>query len=189
MPNDDILATVADLFTLLRHRRIKYVLVGGIALLQYVQGRNTEDIDLIMTVAALKKLPEITLGDQSLYFARGTYRSLQIDFLLTRNPLFSHVQQKHATQQTFAEQTIMCATVEGLLLLKLYALPSLYRQGDFARVGLDENDVATLLYYHRPDTDALTTTLAQYLSAPDLQAVEETLQEIRKRIARFQHGD
>jgi hypothetical protein len=28
-----------------------------------------------------------------------------------------------------------CATVEGLLLLKLYALPLLYRGGDFTRVS------------------------------------------------------
>jgi hypothetical protein len=43
----------------------------------------------------------------------------------------------------------------GLLLLKLYALPSLYREGNFARVGLYENDVATLLSYfaQRPDPD------------------------------------
>jgi hypothetical protein len=37
--------------------------------------------------------------------------------------------------------------VEGLILLKLYALPSLYRQGNFAKVGIYENDVATLLLH------------------------------------------
>ena len=35
---------------LLRERQNEYVLVGGIGLLQYVAGRNTEDIDLIMAV-------------------------------------------------------------------------------------------------------------------------------------------
>ena len=34
---------VDRLFGLLEHRKIAYVLVGGIALLQYVDGRNTED--------------------------------------------------------------------------------------------------------------------------------------------------
>lgn len=43
---DDILQTVNRLFALLHERGIKYVLVGGIALLQYIQGRNTEDIDV-----------------------------------------------------------------------------------------------------------------------------------------------
>lgn len=42
------------------------------------------------------------------------------------------------------------ATVEGLLLLKLYALPSLYRQGSL-RVSIYENkNVAALLYTYRP---------------------------------------
>ena len=40
--------------------------------------------------------------------------------------------------QRFAEQQIPCATVEGLILLKLSTVPSPYRQGNFARVGLYE---------------------------------------------------
>jgi hypothetical protein len=48
---------------------------------------------------------------------------------------------------------ITTATVEGLLLLKLYALPSLYREGNFARVGL--KTIATLLYYYQPDKTAI----------------------------------
>lgn len=58
-PMDDILPTVAELFTLLKQREVRPVLVGGIALLQYIQGRNTEDIDLILAVSSLKKPPEI----------------------------------------------------------------------------------------------------------------------------------
>ena len=52
---DDILPTVAELFTLFKQRKVRPVLVGGIALLQYIQGRNTEDIDLIVAVSSLKK--------------------------------------------------------------------------------------------------------------------------------------
>lgn len=54
-PMDDILPTVAELFTLFKQRKVRPVLVGGIALLQYIQGRNTEDIDLIVAVSSLKK--------------------------------------------------------------------------------------------------------------------------------------
>jgi hypothetical protein len=50
---DSLLQTVERLFTLLHERQIAYLLVGGIAMLQYVQGRNTEDIDLIMAVSDL----------------------------------------------------------------------------------------------------------------------------------------
>ena len=44
---DSLIETVANFFTLLREHQVEYALVGGIALLQYVEGRNTEDIDLI----------------------------------------------------------------------------------------------------------------------------------------------
>jgi hypothetical protein len=184
-PMDDILQTVADLFALLKQRKVKSVLVGGIALLQYIQGRNTEDIDLILAVSSLKKLPEIQLVEEDIYFARGQYKNLQIDFLLTRNPLFAHVQRKYITTRRFLEQNITSATVEGLVLLKLYALPSLYRQGNFARVGLYENDVATLMYYHRPDMDKLQQELAPFVSENDLAAIQDIVTDMSKRIARF----
>lgn len=66
-----LLQSVAHLFALLQKRQIDYVLVGGVALLQYVEGRNTEDIDLILAVSSLPKLPEIQLTSQETYFARA----------------------------------------------------------------------------------------------------------------------
>jgi len=39
---------VKALFRLLSERRIRYLLVGGVALLRYVPGRNTEDVDLLL---------------------------------------------------------------------------------------------------------------------------------------------
>lgn len=185
---DDLLQTVDDLFTVLHERKTKYVLVGGIALLQYIQGRNTEDIDLILHVGALKKLPEITITSKDLYFARGEYRGLRIDFLLTKNPLFAHVQKHHVAQQPFFERTITSATVTGLLLLKLYALPSLYRQGDFARVGLYENDIATLMFYHQPDMGAIMSELAPFVSPQDRSAIEDSVTDLERRISRFRRA-
>jgi len=179
---------VARLFTLLHERRVEYVLVGGIAMLQYVEGRNTEDIDLIMALADIHKVPEITLTSRQRDFARGKFGEVQIDFLLTRNPLFAKVRQHYVTLRPFAEQNIPCATVEGLLLLKLYALPSLYRQGNFARVGLYENDIATLMHDYQPELDALFDALAQHLSASDLSTLRDIVAEIQQRIGRFQHG-
>ena len=185
MSSDAMPQAVGDLFRLLDQRGIDYVLVGGIALLSYVEGRNTEDIDLIVAVAALDRLPEITLTSRDLYFARGQFEGLQIDFLLTSNPLFEQVRRRHTTVQRFDEREITTATVEGLLLLKLYALPSLYREGNFARVGLYENDVATLLYYYQSDQDAILRELASHLSASDLAEVRGILSDIGRRILRF----
>ncbi len=185
---DGLLQAVTRLFALLRERQIKYVLVGGVALLQYIEGRNTEDIDLIMALPSLKKLPEIEVASQDMYFARGKFAELKIDVLLTRNPLFEKVQKRYATSQRFVEQDIPCATVEGLLLLKLYALPSLYRQANFARVGLYENDIATLLHEYHPPLEPLFSELAHHLSETDLASVREIVAEIQQRIERFGKG-
>ncbi|MGC9393825.1 MAG: hypothetical protein ACP5J4_03125 [Anaerolineae bacterium] len=176
---------VVDLFALLRARQIDYVLVGGVALLQYVEGRNTQDIDLILATQALKALPEVQIVEQNVYFARGQFETLRIDFLLTEHPLFKKVQQAYTTQQSFEDVVLPCATVEGLLLLKLYALPSLYRQGDFARVGVYENDIATLMHYYTPSMPALLAELRAYLDDSDWQEVERIVEDIEQRLARF----
>ena len=185
MQQDDTLQIVQQLFALLDDRNVTYLLVGGIALLNYVEGRNTEDIDLIMALAELDNLPEIKVDSQDAYFARGTFHGLQIDFLLTENPLFRTVQESYATRLAFLEREIPIATVHGLLLLKLYALPSLYRQGDFARVSIYENDIAALLYAYKTDTGKLMAELAQYVSASDLTSLREIVADIGQRIRRF----
>lgn len=99
-----LLDTVARLFSLLEERRINYLLVGGIALLQYVDGRNTEDIDLIMSCSSLEKLPEIRPVNQDQSSVRGDFEGLQIDLLLTSNPLFEKVRRQYAMKQRFRER-------------------------------------------------------------------------------------
>jgi hypothetical protein len=156
MNSNSLPQAIDHLFALLEQRRIDYVLVDGIALLTYIEGRNTQDIDLIMAVSALQDLPEIAVTRDDLYFARGQFEGLQIDLLFTENLLFEQVRRRYVTTRHFHERDIPTANVAGLLLLKLYALPSLYRQGDFARVGIYENDIATLLYdYPTPMTPLL----------------------------------
>jgi len=186
MDSDILIETVARFFSLLRERQIEYVLVGGIALLQYVEGRNTEDIDLIMAVSALERLPELHVKTRDADFARGKFSDLKVDVLLTSNPLFDEVRKRYTAMQRFVEQDIPCATVEGLILLKLYALPSLYRQANFTRVGLYENDVATLLHAHNPAIEPLLAELSLYLSDSDMTQVKQIASEIRQRISRFE---
>jgi hypothetical protein len=187
--NADLLVeTVGRLFALLHDRQIDYLLVGGVALLQYVEGRNTEDVDLIMAVSDLEKLPELEIEDEDANFVRGRFDGLRIDLLLTRNPLFDKVRRQYATTGHFIERDIPCATVEGLLILKLYALPSLYRQGNFARVGLYENDVATLMQGYQPPLELLFDELKDHLSSTDLAAVHDIVAEIGQRIERFRRG-
>jgi hypothetical protein len=186
MNSDILIETVARFFSLLRERQIDYVLVGGIALLQYVEGRNTEDIDLIMAVSALERLPELLLESRDADFARNKFGELRVDVLLTSNPLFDEVRKRYTTSKRFVEQEIPCATVEGLILLKLYALPSLYRQGNFARVGLYENDVATLMQTHNPPVESLLNELSIYLNDGDMTQIKQIVDEIQQRIRRFE---
>ena len=185
MPMNDILSNVITLFTLLNQRKVSFVLAGDLIMLQHVQGRNTEDIDLIVALSSLKEIPEITITEKDVYFARGDYQGLQIDFLLTKNPLFARIKKAYTIEQTFLEQRMTCVTVDGLVLMKLYALPSLYCQGNFARVGLYENDIATLLFYHQPNLAQIEQELQKYLSASDFEAVQKILADLRSRIQRF----
>ena len=53
-----------DLFRLLAERGAEYLLVGGMAMLTYIKGRNTKDVDLLMSVAALEQLPELKIALQ-----------------------------------------------------------------------------------------------------------------------------
>jgi hypothetical protein len=184
--SDNLMALVEQLFTTLTEREIDYLLVGGVALLSYIEGRNTQDIDLIMAKSDLNRLPEISLTNENQDFARGMFQDLQIDLLLTQNGLFNQVKQNYATERQFGDRTLTCATVEGLLLLKFYALPSLYRQGDFNRVSIYENDILQLLLSHQAQLPPLLKVLERYLSATDLQEIQSIAADIQDRIARFQ---
>lgn len=187
MNSDSLIQSVQDLFSVLEQRKIDYVLVGGIALLHYVEGRNTQDLDLIMGLSSVEKLPELIISSEDMYFVRANYGELEIDILLTKNPLFKKVHSKYSIEQQFLDRDIPIATVEGLLLLKLYALPSLYRQGNFARVGIYENDIATLLHDYEPDVNTLLTEIAKYVSESDLAEIKSILTDIQKRIKRFKN--
>jgi hypothetical protein len=185
MDSDSLIETVRRFFTLLGEREIDYVLVGGIALLQYVEGRNTEDIDLIMAVSAIERLPELRVETRDVDFARGRFWDLRVDLLQTSKPLFDEVQKHFTTLKHFVDYTIPCATVEGLVLLKLYSLPSLYRQGNFTRVGLAENDIATLMHIHHPTLQPILDVLANYLSPTDMAQVSQIVEETQQRLERF----
>jgi hypothetical protein len=185
MTADSLLGQVQQLFDLFDQRKTDYVLVGGIALLTYVEGRNTQDIDLIMALPSLAKIPEIKISNQDMYFVRGLFGELQIDVLLTNNPLFDTVARKYSTVKKFMDREIHCATVEGLILLKLFALPSLYRQGSFERVGIYENDLASLIYTFNPDIEVLLKELGGYLNDSDIAEARQIVTDIDARIQKF----
>jgi predicted nucleotidyltransferase len=187
MNSDSLIQSVQDFFAVLEQRKIDYVLVGGIAILHYVEGRNTRDLDLLMAVSSVEKLPELKVSSQDMNFVRASYHELQIDILLTQNPLFKRVHSHYSKVEKFLDRNIPLATVEGLLLLKLYALPSLYRQGNFARVGIYENDIATLLHYYQPDMPSLLSELSKYVNENDFAEIKGVVTDIQNRIKRFKN--
>lgn len=69
MNAENIPLAVQKLFALLTSRKCQCVLVGGVALLSYIEGRNTQYIDLILSEEDLRKVPEITLVDENKDFA------------------------------------------------------------------------------------------------------------------------
>jgi hypothetical protein len=119
-------------------------------------------------------------------FVRAEFGGLRVDILLTGNPLFERVRGAHVTTLRFQGRDVIAATATGLLLLKLYALPSLCRQGNFARVALYENDIAMLVEQYRPDVEVLSQELSGVLSTTDLQEVRAIVEEITARIERFE---
>jgi hypothetical protein len=140
-----------------------------------------------MTVSALEKLPELKISSQDRYLVRASYNELQIDIDLTKNPLFEKVHRAYSKVERFLDRKIPLATVKGLLLLKLYALPSLYRRDNFVRVSLYENDIATLLHEYQPDRISLLSELSNYVNESDFAEIKKVISEIQNRIKRFKN--
>jgi hypothetical protein len=183
MDFENLLASIPRLFDLLDERAVSYVLVGGIAMRVHSPGRNTQDIDLIIPEADLDRIPELRILDQNDSFARAEFGQLQVDILLANHDLFDLVREKHARRESFVERSIVCATVEGLLLLKLFALPSLYRQGQFSRVEDYEHDISVLIREHGPAMELIFDELKHHLTASDLSEVRSIVAGIQQRIA------
>ncbi|WP_254563443.1 hypothetical protein [Oscillatoria sp. HE19RPO] len=161
------------------------LLVGGVALLSYVESRNTQDIDLILARSDLDALPEVVINDEDKDFIQGLFDPLQIDIFLTQNKLFKEVLEQFSIDRQFGSRIIRCATVEGLVLLKCYALPSLYRQGQFSRASIYENDILLLLLNYSVDVESLLKILSAHLLPSDLTEVGAIADEIQSRIRRF----
>ncbi len=182
---DQFVHFIENVFDTLTDRNIDYLLVGGVALLSYVDGRNTQDIDLILAKSDLKALPEITIIEENNDFIRGEFGNLTIDILLTQNRLFNKIIQEFATIRQFGTKNIRCVSVEGLIILKFYALPSLYRQGKFERVSIYENDILLLLLNYSVDLKEVLQILSNYLLPSDLEELNEIATDIESRIKRF----
>ncbi|MCC7020305.1 MAG: hypothetical protein IT332_11145 [Ardenticatenales bacterium] len=183
---DDLEATVDLLLSGLEASDVAYLLVGGLALLRYVAGRNTEDIDLVVKLADAHRVPELQIVRHDRDFAQASFHGLTVDLLLTSNALFERVRRRYADAMDYLGHRVPIATATGLVVLKLYALPSLYRQGDHAKVQLYEGDIAMLLQAQPIDIEIVFAELAGAVSATDLAELRAIHGEI---VARLGRGD
>ena len=184
--------TLIGLFSLLEQRQINYLLVGGIAMLNYIEGRNTQDIDFLMSPDSLARLPELEVTSQDQNFARAIYGDgLQVDLLLSSNRVFERALNTPSLRATatFGQSIVPCAAPEGLVMLKLYALPSLYSQSQFQRANLYESDLTALkIAFPEIDLRYWISQLKADLIASDLSSLNEIGTEIETRAARLSNG-
>ncbi len=176
-----------DLFRLLAERRVDYLLVGGMAMLTYVKGRNTKDVDLLMSVAALEQLPELKIEDRNDFFARGKFKSIQVDLLLTKNPLFKIVAEKFATRHPFAEMAVPAATVEGMILLKLLRCRRFIGRSIWTGSTVYENDIKMLLARYQPEIEPLFQLLEPHMLPSGFERnCKKIVSDEQQRVARMQ---
>jgi hypothetical protein len=185
----DYRESVEALLSQLGEKGIPFVIVGGIAVLQYVSGRNTEDIDLILASETLAEIRGIKVQDQNDMFARCEFHGLQVDILFSEHPLFRLVMDHFSVSRDYDSQSYATATIDGLILLKLYALPSLYRQMDWDRVSIYESDLMQLLRRTETSPSALLEQLSDHLSPSDHHELKTVLSEIEARLGKQQRFD
>jgi hypothetical protein len=185
---DGLKSQLIGLFSLLHERKVSYVLVGGIAMLTYIEDRNTKDVDLVLSVNSLASIPEVVIQDRNRDFARAKFGDLLVDFLFTNNPLFKSVDERYATTHRFLEMDIRCATVEGLIVLKLFALPSLYRQGRWDKIVRYEADVAILYNRYRPAVEPLFKELLPHVDAGQMEELRKIVAGIQEKIERVERN-
>jgi len=76
-----------DFLLLMQQRNIPFVVVGGIALLQHVPGRNTEDLDIILAAPRLAEIPELEVTERNEMFAKASFHGLRVDLRFCEHPL------------------------------------------------------------------------------------------------------
>ena len=174
-------AATSRFFGSLSDSGIPHLLVGALAMLQHVEGRTTRDIDLILAVEDIGKLPDYVIEERNEWFATGTSGPLRVDLLFTANPFFAEIMERHAVIRMLPDVPVRCATPEGIILLKLFALPSMYRQGNVQRAALYETDILQLLIHEPLPAEALLARLQPHMPESDITALRQVLADIQVR--------
>ena len=187
-PNiNQILETIDRLFKTLNDRQVSYVLVCGIAMLSYIQGRNTQDIDLIIARSNGVSIG-LLISTENKDFAQASYEGVRVDLLLNQNKLFKKIQKDYSQVMQWGDHSVITATPEGLVILKLYALPLLYRQREFDRAAIYETDILQLVLNYQLKLEALLKLVKPHVIESDLEELGSIVQDILGRLRRIERN-
>lgn len=180
---------IDNFLRILAEYKIDFVVVGGIAMLSYMHERNTQDLDLIVSKADFQKIAwSLKILEQNEDFANcETLDGLRVDFLFTDNAIFNYVKKGFCHKISFAEGDFLTATVEGLILMKLYAWADLRTQGlafndkNFLTKAIRYRaDIEVLLISYEVNLEPILRILQKVLSENSLTQIEELLKTIGK---------
>lgn len=185
---DNLPKSVDEFLKLLSRNEIEIVIVGGIALLSYMQDRNTQDLDLIISPADFRKISaslKVIEADDD--FANcETFDGLKVDFLFTDNAIFNYVKKAFCQKRIYREGSFYVATVEGLVLMKLYAWADLYLNGNvfndkylLTKSLRYKNDIEILLLNYEIDLIPLKKILKKNLKASKFGLVENLIKQLQ----------
>lgn len=189
MNPDNLPKSVDNFLKLLAENKIDIVIVGGIALLAYMQDRNTQDLDLIISRTDFAKIsPALNILESDDNFANcETADGLKVDFLFTDNAIFNYVKKVFCQKRAYQEGSFFIATVEGLVLMKLYAWADLYLNGKlfndkyFLTKSLRyKNDIEVLLLNYEINLIPLERILEKNLEASKFELVQDLIKELQK---------
>lgn len=169
------LQTTAEVLALLNERQADYVVVGGVALQQYLPERRTKDLDMIMPISEVKRFPEIRFVRRFVHFAHGFYHEMPVDALLTSSPIFETVRCHHQVVASFRGLPMRCVSVEGMYLLKVYALSSTHQKSLWHKLDQAEADLLGLLLHYPMRLEPFADQLAAYLPTHEVTYLRETL--------------
>ena len=147
-PHDNLVLTVSGLTQIFAHRKLKYALIGGLALSQQIFPRYTKDIDFlidvpvsqmsnlledIQAIGGVLDASEACDAWQNEHMLSFHLNGIRVDWLKPFIPAYAHVIE-HAYADILLDQSIRIAAIEGLILLKLLAFSD-----------MDKLDVASMV--------------------------------------------
>jgi hypothetical protein len=90
-----------------------YVIVGCIALLQHVPGRNTSVLDLIVSLTTLQKIPEFVVNEETSLFATGRFHDLRVDILKIEHAFFAMIRRLYSRSMPYDVGSLPTIAIDG----------------------------------------------------------------------------